>query len=176
VELIRIDWPTPDEPRQARRCTTGACDYTPRVEGECWLCPVCADRLRQERDALREALAGAQRRGAGYVVLCPDTGNAPTRLNVEAVLDALGLDRWDGDGFPAVVIFGHWSDKGSWFEAGYWGGSGVPLVYLGGGHGRSARRGHLVQRFRGWSVADGLAGLPDVLARLGLVNGPVKEA
>jgi hypothetical protein len=58
VELIRIDWPTPDEPRQARRCTTGACEYTPRVEGECWLCPVCADRLRQERDALREALAG----------------------------------------------------------------------------------------------------------------------
>jgi hypothetical protein len=74
-----------------------------------------------------------------------------------------------------VVIFGHRSDKGSWFEAGYWAGAGVPLVYLGAGHGRSARRGHLVQRFRGWNVADGLGRLPDVLARLGLVKEPAKE-
>jgi hypothetical protein len=52
VEYVRIDWPTPDEPRQARRCTTGACDYTPRVEGECWLCPRCLEKYRREHDAL----------------------------------------------------------------------------------------------------------------------------
>jgi hypothetical protein len=58
VEYVRIDWPEPDEPRQARRCTTRDCDYTPRVEGECWLCPDCAEKRRREREALREALAG----------------------------------------------------------------------------------------------------------------------
>jgi hypothetical protein len=113
--------------------------------------------------------------GKGYVVLCPDTGHTPTGPEVEAALDALGVARWEGNGFPAVVVFGHRSDKGSWFEAGYWAGAGVPLVYLSAGYGRSARRGHLVQRFRGWSVADGLAGLPAVLARLGVSKGPAKE-
>jgi uncharacterized paraquat-inducible protein A len=58
MEYVRIDWPEPDEPRQARRCTTRDCDYTPRVEGECWLCPHCVEKRRREREALREALAG----------------------------------------------------------------------------------------------------------------------
>jgi hypothetical protein len=58
MKFVRIDWPEPDEPRQARRCTTGDCDYTPRVEGECWLCPQCMEKRRREREALREALVG----------------------------------------------------------------------------------------------------------------------
>jgi hypothetical protein len=59
VEYVRIDWPTPDEPRQARRCTTRDCDYTPRVEGECWLCPHCVEKRRREREALVDACEAA---------------------------------------------------------------------------------------------------------------------
>jgi hypothetical protein len=58
VEFQRIDWPEPDEPRQARRCMTRACASVPTVEGECWLCQRCAERYRRERETLREALAG----------------------------------------------------------------------------------------------------------------------
>jgi hypothetical protein len=59
MKFVRINCPEPDEPRQARRCTTRDCDYTPRVEGECWLCPHCVEKRRREREALRDACEAA---------------------------------------------------------------------------------------------------------------------
>jgi hypothetical protein len=109
-------------------------------------------------------------RRSGYVVLAPDEKigpghRMPTRAEVEEALAALGLGPWGGDGFPALVVLTPQATKGDYFEAGYWGGAGVPLVFLGGGH-AAARRGRLVRRFGGWRAAAGLGDLPALVHHL----------
>jgi hypothetical protein len=100
-----------------------------------------------------------------YVVLCPDEGVSPSRGEIEAVLDASGLERWDGNGWPSLVVMTPRTHKGDYFEAGYWAGQGVPLIFFQGGH-RHARRGNLVQRFNGWKAAGTFDDLLSVVRRV----------
>lgn len=47
------------DPYVASRCTTPSCTRVPYREGECWLCPECAKRLRAENERLRAAATEA---------------------------------------------------------------------------------------------------------------------
>jgi hypothetical protein len=87
----------------------------------------------------------------GFVILMPDEGTQPSAATVDERLQMEGWRRWDGHGLPAFAVFHCLGPKGDYFEAGYWGGAGVPVFFLGGG-GRAYKRKQIVNRFAGWAV------------------------
>lgn len=102
---------------------------------------------------------------AGYLVLMPSQGCKPTCQEVAEALHGLGLKLWDGNGNPEFVVFHNAGPKGDYFEAGYWGGRGVMVFFLGGSQ-RCTSRKQIVNRFKGWTVigADNRAELSALVA------------
>lgn len=105
--------------------------------------------------------------GSGYMILAPQQGVQPTTAEVAAALEAAGWVRWAGTGLPAFVVFHTGGPKGDFFEAGYWGGRGVPVFFLGGGR-RCYQRKQIVGAFGGWTVvgADGRADVGELVAAI----------
>jgi hypothetical protein len=100
----------------------------------------------------------------GHIILMPDEGVPVPRSAVEAALVAAGVPRWDGNDLPLLVVFHNQATKGDFFEAGFWAGAGVPIFFF-GERSRTCRRGHLVNRFTGWTVVgkDGAASVEELL-------------
>lgn len=101
-----------------------------------------------------------------YLVLMPPDGCEPSAAAVAAALDGIGWSRWGGAaGLPALVVFHTKGPKGDYFEAGFWAGRMVPLVFIGGGA-RCHSRKQIVSRLGGWTVVgkDGRAAVEDLIA------------
>jgi len=52
---------TKTDPRPSWGCMTPGCKRTPKIEGECWLCPDHAHALATENERLRGATEQAER-------------------------------------------------------------------------------------------------------------------
>lgn len=110
-----------------------------------------------------------------YLVLMPQDGCQPSAADVAAGLDAAGWSRWDGaSGLPDLAVFHTKGPKGDYFEAGFWAGRMVPLVFIGGGA-RCHSRKQLVSRLGGWTVVgkDGRGTVEELLAALARRFDPV---
>jgi hypothetical protein len=106
----------------------------------------------------------------GYVIFGDDEAPAQSEEVLAVALAAAGLAPWTGDGLPRVVLLQNHGSKSKFFEAGYWLGRGVPLIFVGSGE-RARKRASMVKRFTGWVALDDAANLPEVLEKLGLKGG-----
>jgi hypothetical protein len=113
-----------------------------------------------------------------YMILAPGEGVQPPAVEVAAALEAAGWVRWSGDGPPAFVVFHNSTNKGDYFEAGFWAGKGVPIFFLGGGSNLTKRK-QIASRFGAWTLVGSdnratVAELLEAINRRGL--SPVRPA
>lgn len=102
-----------------------------------------------------------------YIILAPGQGVTPAATEIAAALESAGWTRWSGDGLPAFAVFHNTTNKGDFFEAGFWAGQGVPIFLLGGGS-HLTKRKQIASRFGAWTLigSDNRASVAELLSAI----------